>query len=181
MYWSTDYNDPNVQLEFLPGQSVGLRAGWTTDMDPDLAQLYADTLNATDNDARTAVLEKIQDEQGISYLFIAHDLGMVKHISHKIGVMYLGHLVEFGDADEVYNHPLHPYTEALMSAAPIPDPKLARESKRIMLKGEIPSPLDMPTGCPFASRCPRCREECLAGPPIMVNVGDRKVACFDYL
>ena len=127
------------------------------------------------------LLEKIQDEQGISYLFIAHDLGMVKHISHKIGVMYLGHLVEFGDADEVYNHPLHPYTEALMSAAPIPDPKLARESKRIMLKGEIPSPLDMPTGCPFASRCPRCREECLAGPPIMVNVGDRKVACFDYL
>ena len=123
----------------------------------------------------------IQDEQGISYLFIAHDLGMVKHISHKIGVMYLGHLVEFGDADEVYNHPLHPYTEALMSAAPIPDPKQARESKRIMLKGEIPSPLDMPTGCPFASRCPRCREECLAGPPIMVNVGDRKVACFDYL
>lgn len=114
-------------------------------------------------------------------MFIAHDLGMVKHISHKIGVMYLGHLVEFGDADEVYNHPLHPYTEALMSAAPIPDPKLARESKRIMLKGEIPSPLDMPTGCHFASRCPRCREECLAGPPIMVNVGDRKVACFDYL
>lgn len=169
--------------EFSGGQRQRIGIARTLALNPDFI-VCDEPISALDVSIQAQIinlLEKIQDEQGISYLFIAHDLGMVKHISHKIGVMYLGHLVEFGDADEVYNHPLHPYTEALMSAAPIPDPKLARESKRIMLKGEIPSPLDMPTGCPFASRCPRCREECLAGPPIMVNVGDRKVACFDYL
>ena len=169
--------------EFSGGQRQRVGIARTLALNPDFI-VCDEPISALDVSIQAQIinlLEKIQDEQGISYLFIAHDLGMVKHISHKIGVMYLGHLVEFGDADEVYNHPLHPYTEALMSAAPIPDPKLARESKRIMLKGEIPSPLDMPTGCPFASRCPRCREECLAGPPIMVNVGDRKVACFDYL
>lgn len=169
--------------EFSGGQRQRIGIARTLALNPDFV-VCDEPISALDVSIQAQIinlLEKIQDEQGISYLFIAHDLGMVKHISHKIGVMYLGHLVEFGDADEVYNHPLHPYTEALMSAAPIPDPKLARESKRIMLKGEIPSPLDMPTGCPFASRCPRCREECLAGPPIMVNVGDRKVACFDYL
>ena len=169
--------------QFSGGQRQRIGLGRALIMNPKLV-IADEAISALDVSIQAQIinlLEKIQDEQGISYLFIAHDLGMVKHISHKIGVMYLGHLVEFGDADEVYNHPLHPYTEALMSAAPIPDPKLARESKRIMLKGEIPSPLDMPTSCPFASRCPRCREECLAGPPIMVNVGDRKVACFDYL
>lgn len=169
--------------EFSGGQRQRVGIARTLALNPDFI-VCDEPISALDVSIQAQIinlLEKIQDEQGISYLFIAHDLGMVKHISHKIGVMYLGHLVEFGDADEVYNHPLHPYTEALMSAAPIPDPKLARESKRIMLKGEIPSPLDMPTGCPFASRCPRCREECLAGLPIMVNVGDRKVACFDYL
>lgn len=126
------------------------------------------------------LLEKIQDEQGISYLFIAHDLGLVKHISHKIGVMYLGHLVEFGDADEIYNHPLHPYTKALMSAAPIPDPEKARNTHRIMLQGEIPSPLDVPRGCPFATRCPEASESCLCGTPNMMDVDGRKVACIKF-
>ena len=137
--------------EFSGGQRQRVGIARTLALNPDFI-VCDEPISALDVSIQAQIinlLEKIQDEQGISYLFIAHDLGMVKHISHKIGVMYLGHLVEFGDADEVYNHPLHPYTEALMSAAPIPDPKLARESKRIMLKGEIPSPLDMPTAAAF--------------------------------
>lgn len=118
--------------EFSGGQRQRVGIARTLALNPDFI-VCDEPISALDVSIQAQIinlLEKIQDEQGISYLFIAHDLGMVKHISHKIGVMYLGHLVEFGDADEVYNHPLHPYTEALMSAAPIPDPKLARESKR---------------------------------------------------
>ena len=90
------------------------------------------------------LLEKIQRETGISYLFIAHDLGMVHHISHKIGVMYLGNLVEYGSSDDIYKSPLHPYTKALISAAPIPDPNQSRAKSRIILEGEVPSPLNPP-------------------------------------
>ena len=100
------------------------------------------------------LLEKLQHERGFSYLFIAHDLEMVHHISHKIGVMYLGNMVEFGTSDEVYKTPLHPYTKALISASPVPDPELAKTKKRILLEGEVPSPLNPPKGCPFAPRCP---------------------------
>ena len=100
------------------------------------------------------LLEDIQKKEGISYLFIAHDLGMVKHISHRIGVMYLGHMVEIGESNDVYRRPLHPYSKALLSAEPIPDPKTARSRKRILLEGEIPSPIHPPKGCPFHTRCP---------------------------
>ena len=127
------------------------------------------------------MFEDLQKQRGMAYLFIAHDLLVVQHISDRIAVMYLGHMMELADAEDLMNHPVHPYTQSLLSAVPIPDPETARKSQRIILEGDVPSPLHMPTGCPFASRCPRCREECLAGPPIMVNVGDRKVACFDYL
>ena len=96
------------------------------------------------------LLEKLQREKGFSYLFIAHDLEMVHHISHKIGVMYLGNMVELGSSDDVYKKPLHPYTRALISAAPIADPKMAKEKKRIILEGEVPSPINPPKGCPFA-------------------------------
>ena len=106
------------------------------------------------------LLEKLQHERGFSYLFIAHDLEMVHHISHKIGVMYLGNMVEYGTSDEVYKTPLHPYTKALISASPIPDPELAKAKKRIILEGEVPSPLDPPKGCPFAARCPHCIHRC---------------------
>ena len=99
------------------------------------------------------LLEKLQREKGFSYLFIAHDLEMVHHISHKIGVMYLGNMVELGSSDDVYKKPLHPYTRALISAAPIADPKMAKEKKRIILEGEVPSPINPPKGCPFAGRC----------------------------
>lgn len=126
------------------------------------------------------LLEHIQREMGISYLFIAHDLSMVKHISDRIGVMYLGNLVEIGDSDDVYHRPLHPYTQALLSAVPIPDPRVAREKKRIVLEGELPSPLDTPSGCVFRTRCPNATERCAREKPGMVNVGKRTVACFLY-
>ena len=126
------------------------------------------------------LLEHIQKELGISYLFIAHDLSMVKHISDRIGVMYLGNLVEIGDSDDVYHRPLHPYTQALLSAVPIPDPRVAREKKRIVLEGELPSPLDTPSGCVFRTRCPNATERCAREKPGMVNVGKRTVACFLY-
>ena len=99
------------------------------------------------------LLEKLQHERGFSYLFIAHDLEMVHHISHKIGVMYLGNMVEFGSSDDVYKNPLHPYTKALISASPVPDPNQAKTKKRIILEGEVPSPLEPPKGCPLSARC----------------------------
>ena len=126
------------------------------------------------------LLEKLQHERGFSYLFIAHDLEMVHHISHKIGVMYLGNMVEFGTSDEVYKTPLHPYTKALISASPLPDPQLAKTKKRILLEGEVPSPLNPPKGCPFAPRCPNCTERCKQKKPETYSIGNHKVACFLY-
>lgn len=105
------------------------------------------------------MLEDLQQQMGLTYLFVAHDLSMVRHISTRIGVMYLGRLVEVAPADELYENPLHPYTRALLSAAPIPDPKLARETRRIALEGELPSPLHVPSGCRFHTRCPQCSFE----------------------
>lgn len=126
------------------------------------------------------LLENIQKEMGISYLFIAHDLSMVKHISDRIGVMYLGNMVEIGDADDVYNKPLHPYTQALLSAVPIPDPKVARAKKRIVLEGELPSPINPPSGCVFRTRCPNATERCASEKPAPIKVGNRLVSCFMY-
>ena len=126
------------------------------------------------------LLEKLQHERGFSYLFIAHDLEMVHHISHKIGVMYLGNMVEFGTSDEVYKTPLHPYTKALISASPVPDPELAKTKKRILLEGEVPSPINPPKGCPFAPRCPHCKERCNQEKPETYSIGNHKVACFLY-
>ncbi len=126
------------------------------------------------------LLEKLQHERGFSYLFIAHDLEMVHHISHKIGVMYLGNMVEYGTSDEVYKHPLHPYTKALISASPVADPKMAKEKQRIILEGEVPSPINLPKGCPFAARCRYASEKCMSTQPQTYDVEGRKVACFLY-
>jgi oligopeptide transport system ATP-binding protein len=108
------------------------------------------------------LLAELQEKLGVAYLFISHDLAVVRHISHRIGVMYLGRIVELAEADELHKRPLHPYTQALLSAAPIPDPAHERQRRRIILKGEVPSPDRVYPGCPFADRCPiseqRCRE-----------------------
>lgn len=106
------------------------------------------------------MLEELQEEFGLTYLFIAHDLSMVKHISTHIGVMYLGKMVEKGPADDVYLKPKHPYTQALLSAVPIPDPKEAKSNKRIVLEGDIPSPIDPPPGCRFKGRCKYAKAIC---------------------
>ncbi|MBP5323892.1 MAG: ATP-binding cassette domain-containing protein, partial [Pseudobutyrivibrio sp.] len=99
------------------------------------------------------MFEELQEKLGVAYLFIAHDLLVVHHISDRIAVMYLGHMMEIADADDLNNNPIHPYTLSLLSAVPIPDPEIARKSQRIILEGDVPSPLKMPSGCPFRTRC----------------------------
>lgn len=111
------------------------------------------------------MFEDLQQELGLTYLFIAHDLSVVKHISNRIGVMYLGKLVELADSYELTTHSVHPYTRSLISAIPIADPKKARESKRIVLEGDVPSPLNPPSGCRFRTRCPYATEQCTAEQP----------------
>ena len=106
------------------------------------------------------MFEELQDKLGLSYLFIAHDLLVVHHISHRIAVMYLGKIVEMASSDDIYNRPLHPYSKALISAVPIPDPVIARANQRIPLGGDIPSPLNAPSGCPFRTRCPYATAAC---------------------
>lgn len=116
------------------------------------------------------MLEELQEEFGLTYLFIAHDLSMVKHISTHIGVMYLGQMVEKGLADDVYMKPKHPYTQALLSAVPIPDPKVAKSNKRIVLEGDIPSPIDPPPGCRFKGRCKYATDKCSKENPELKEV-----------
>ena len=116
------------------------------------------------------MLEELQEKLGITYLFISHDLSMVSHISHRVGVMYLGHLVEMADMRELYTHNLHPYTQALMSAVPIADPDVAAASQRIVLQGDVPAPIDPPPGCPFRSRCRYCTGACAEAMPEMREV-----------
>ena len=124
------------------------------------------------------LLIKLQNELGLTYLFIAHDLSMVKHISDRVGVMYLGNMVELTDSDELYKNPLHPYTQALLSAIPIPDPKLSKEKERIHLEGEIPSPINPKPGCRFASRCKYAEDKCKKEMPELVEIKEGHfVAC----
>ena len=111
------------------------------------------------------MFDDLQDELGLTYLFIAHDLLVVRHISDRIAVMYLGKMVELADAEEIYNHPLHPYSQSLLSAVPLPDPKAARANRRIVLSGDIPSPLNAPSGCPFRTRCRYATEQCAQSMP----------------
>ncbi len=122
------------------------------------------------------LLRDLQQENGFSYLFISHDLSIVKHISNRVGVMYLGNLVEISSKNEMYDNPLHPYTKALLSAVPIPDPTLKRN--RIILKGDMPSPANPPKGCKFNTRCPYAKDICREEVPEFRNVGgDHFVAC----
>ena len=118
------------------------------------------------------MFEELQEKLGLSYLFIAHDLLVVQHISKRIAVMYLGKLVEIADADELCNHPIHPYSISLLSAVPIPDPKIERNRKRIVLEGDVPSPLAMPEGCPFRTRCKYATEKCSKEMPQLTDRGN---------
>ncbi len=111
------------------------------------------------------MFDELQDQMDLTYLFIAHDLLVVRHISDRIAVMYLGKLVELADAKEIYDHPLHPYSKSLMSAVPVPDPQVARANQRVVLHGDIPSPLNAPSGCPFRTRCPYACDACAESMP----------------
>ena len=124
--------------------------------------------------------EDLQRKLGITYLFIAHDLLVVRHMSNRIAVMYLGKLVEIADADELNDHPMHPYTVSLLSAVPVPDPEIARQRKRIVLEGDVPSPLNMPSGCPFRTRCRYATDRCAAECPTLTDRGNgHQVACWN--
>lgn len=127
------------------------------------------------------MLEDLQHDMGLTYLFIAHDLSMVKHISKNIGVMYLGKMVELSESNELYKKPLHPYTQSLLSAIPVPDPDMAKANKRIMLEGETPSPIDPPPGCRFKARCRYAKPICGEVDPELKDLGGGHfVACFLY-
>ena len=124
------------------------------------------------------MFDELQEQMGLTYLFIAHDILVVRHISDRIAVMYLGKMVELADAKELYEHPLHPYTKSLMSAVPLPDPKIARANKRIVLSGDIPSPLNAPSGCPFRTRCPHANAQCAESmPPLQELSSGHFAAC----
>jgi oligopeptide transport system ATP-binding protein len=123
------------------------------------------------------LLDELQETLGLTYLFIAHDLAMVKHISDRIAVMYLGKIVEIADSDELFANPLHPYTKALLSAIPVPDPEIAMKRKRIILEGDVPSPINPPTGCRFRTRCGEAKEICAEQEPVFKGNSRHKVAC----
>ena len=127
------------------------------------------------------MFEELQEEMGLTYLFIAHDLSVVNHISSRIGVMYLGHIVEMAESTELIFHSLHPYTKSLISAIPIADPKIARASKRIILEGDVPSPLNPPSGCAFRTRCPYADEHCAQEIPEFKEVTSGHYAACHHL
>ena len=125
------------------------------------------------------MFEELQEKLGVAYLFIAHDLLVVHHISNRIAVMYLGKIVEIADSDELNANPIHPYTQSLLSAVPIPDPDVTRNRHRIMLEGDVPSPLNKPSGCAFRTRCRYATEQCAEECPALTDRGGHFVACWN--
>jgi len=124
------------------------------------------------------LIKELQDSFGLSLIFISHDLSIVRHISHRIMVLYLGNAMEIADRDTLYSTPKHPYTRALISAVPIPDPELEKQKQRLVLEGDLPSPLSPPSGCVFRTRCPLAREICSREKPALLEIGPRhQVAC----
>ncbi|MBN9652633.1 ATP-binding cassette domain-containing protein [Halobacillus sp. GSS1] len=169
--------------EFSGGQRQRIGIARALALDPEII-IADEPISALDVSVQAQVvnlLERLQEEKGLTYLFIAHDLSMVQHISDRIGVMYLGHLVELTSSDRLYDHPLHPYTQALLSAIPIPDPDIEDQREQVIIEGEIPSPIDPPSGCVFRTRCPFAMDVCSDQAPVWQEVGEgHQVACHLY-
>ncbi len=166
--------------EFSGGQRQRIGIARALAVNPDFI-VCDEPVSALDVSIQAQVInmfDELQERLGLTYLFIAHDLLVVRHISDRIAVMYLGRMVELAEAGEIYDHPMHPYSKSLLSAVPIPDPKIARANKRIVLTGDIPSPLNAPSGCPFRTRCPHACEKCAESMPEFKEVSTGHfVAC----
>lgn len=169
--------------EFSGGQRQRVGIARALILQPELV-ICDEPISALDVSIQAQVinlLKDFQDEKGISYLFIAHDLSMVRYVSDDVGVMYLGQLVEVSDSDEIYNNPLHPYTKGLLGSVPVANPVLARKKEKSGIEGDIPSPINPPSGCRFHTRCPYAKPECAMAKPELKDVGGgHMVACHLY-